>query len=221
LRRAILLSLEMNDLPGAEEDLSELAGKSARTPPLLKAIAEIYRGHRDSAQRALHSIRDDPEAADANLKALWGLLLLAKSGGSDQEKADAVKRLGARFPKSPEYIAAAGSGKGTAVLALVPGQFFIVDTPDSSPTAAPPLDLPKAAARVSVQAGSYQMKENADDLVAVLSREGFTPTIREQRVQGKTLYKVFAGTSLEAEQARTLLEKLRSAGFSGFLVLEQ
>ena len=71
---------------------------------------------------------------------------------------------------------------------------------------------------MDVQAGSFQVRENADYLAADLLRTGFRPIVREEAGQGVVHYRVFAGTGLEADQAKELLSKLVQAGFSGFLV---
>jgi cell division protein FtsN len=75
--------------------------------------------------------------------------------------------------------------------------------------------------KVSVQAGSFQVKENADDLSAELVKRGFSPVQKSETIQGKEHYRVFAGVGLDAAQARVLLSKLLQEGFSGILVTEK
>jgi cell division protein FtsN len=65
------------------------------------------------------------------------------------------------------------------------------------------------------------MKENADDLMAELARKGFSPTLRTEARQGKSLYRVVAGSGLSVEDARLLLDRLHQAGFSGYLLSDQ
>jgi hypothetical protein len=65
------------------------------------------------------------------------------------------------------------------------------------------------------------MKENADDLVAELTRQGFTPVVRQESLQGGDHFRVFAATGLDGEQARTLIARLKKLGFSGFAVTEK
>ncbi len=62
------------------------------------------------------------------------------------------------------------------------------------------------------------MKENADDLVGQLTRNGFSPSLQTDQKQGKPLYKVFAGSRLPPDEGRRLLDSLHQAGFSGFLL---
>ncbi len=74
---------------------------------------------------------------------------------------------------------------------------------------------------LSVQAGSFQMKENADDLISHLEKNGFSPTLRTDAAQGKLLFRVFVGRGLSSDEARALLDKLHGAGFSGFMMSDQ
>jgi cell division septation protein DedD len=72
----------------------------------------------------------------------------------------------------------------------------------------------------AVQAGSFQVRENADELVKDLARAGFAAIVREGSAQGRSVFRVFAATGLDRESAAVLLERLRSAGYSGFTVAE-
>jgi cell division septation protein DedD len=78
-----------------------------------------------------------------------------------------------------------------------------------------------AAQRFSVQAGSFQMKENADDLVSELTRRGFTATLLRDSPQGTDRWRVFAGSGLERDAAEAVRKKLSGAGFLGFLVADK
>ena len=97
----------------------------------------------------------------------------------------------------------------------------------TSPPAQTPPPAPSGAqaagclAKVSVQAGSFLMKENADDLVSELSKRGFAPAVVRESVQGKDRYRVLAGTGLEAEAAKAVLKKLSDEGFRGFIVTDR
>jgi cell division protein FtsN len=89
------------------------------------------------------------------------------------------------------------------------------------PAAATPPPPTTVAVRMAVQAGAFQVRENADDLVTDLLRKGFSPSVREESIRGVTHYRVFAATGLDADNARELLSRLVRAGFSGFLVVEK
>ena len=85
--------------------------------------------------------------------------------------------------------------------------------PSSSPAPSP--------ATFSVQAGSFGMKENADDLMSELSRRSFTPVLVRDLVQGKDHYRVLAGAGLDVDSAKAVLARLSAAGFSGFIVKDR
>jgi cell division septation protein DedD len=87
--------------------------------------------------------------------------------------------------------------------------------------AEPPQTQTTEPAKLSVQAGSFQVKENADDLFAELSNRGFSPIQKMETIQGREHYRVFAGVGLDPVQARALLAKLLQLGFSGILVTEK
>jgi cell division protein FtsN len=69
-----------------------------------------------------------------------------------------------------------------------------------------------------VQAGAFQVRENADELVKDLSRSGFAATMREAPAQGKTIYRVFAATGIDRVSADRLIERLGAAGYAGIVV---
>jgi cell division septation protein DedD len=99
-------------------------------------------------------------------------------------------------------------------------------TPTTPPnTAAPAAQeiLPGAgpAVRVSVQAGSFLMSENADDLVSELARRGFASSVVREMVRGGDRFRVLAGSGLEAEAAKAVLKKLSDEGFRGFIVADK
>jgi cell division septation protein DedD len=73
----------------------------------------------------------------------------------------------------------------------------------------------------SVQAGSFLMKENADDLLAELAKRGFPAVVVRETIQGKDRYRVLAATGLDADAAKATLKKLSDAGFRGFLVQDK
>ncbi len=65
------------------------------------------------------------------------------------------------------------------------------------------------------------MKENADDLVAELSKRGFSPVVLRETIQGKERYRVLAAAGLEPEPAKAVLKKLADQGFRGFVVADK
>jgi acylphosphatase len=102
--------------------------------------------------------------------------------------------------------------------------------PATDPSAVPPSGVaaPQALTAsassspvLSVQAGSFLMKENADDLVSELSRRGFSAVVVHDVTQGKDRYRVLAAQGLGMEAAKAVLQKLSDSGFRGYLVQEK
>jgi len=89
---------------------------------------------------------------------------------------------------------------------------------ETSPAAQP---VQSASPLISVQAGSFLVKENADDLLSELTRRGFSAAVVHDVAQGKDRYRVLAGKGLEIDAAKDVLKRLSDAGFRGFLVQEK
>ena len=89
---------------------------------------------------------------------------------------------------------------------------------ESTPTAQA---APHSSPLVSVQAGSFLVEENANDLMSELTRRGFSPVLVHEFAQGKDRYRVLAGSGLEADAAQGVMKRLSDAGFRGFLVQDK
>ena len=72
-----------------------------------------------------------------------------------------------------------------------------------------------------MQAGSFQVSENADDLVKELSKIGFAPTVSHDTAGGKDRYRVLAAAGIAEDQAKATLARLSAAGFTGLIVAEK
>ena len=70
----------------------------------------------------------------------------------------------------------------------------------------------KAAAKYYIQAGAYGTKENADVMVKVLKKKGFSANIR--KVSGSVPYRVQVGTYRTKKAANKVVKKLKAAGFT-------
>ena len=177
-------------------------------------------------------VADQTGNPDLALKALWILYQADVHGGDTAAAALSRSKLKSRFGSAPETAIAAGSGgQGSkpARVAVVMPTPVLMEAPSPAPTS-PAAPSPAAALttaplvsspKVSVQAGSFLMKENADDLVSELARRGFAPAVVRVTVQGKDRYRVLAGTGLETEAAKATLKKLSDEGFRGFVVADK
>jgi cell division septation protein DedD len=233
-----LLSLEMNDIDSLVKSRESLKGKSGQFDSLVSALISLQSGDDVTARSALLSLADSETRKDISLRVLWIVFSSAQASGDQKAMAEARKRMSNGFPESPETVlASAGTSAergGASVVALprpdlpavgaLPGSTApAAATQPVAPLTAPdPAVAPQpVATRMAVQAGAFQVRENADDLVTNLLKLGFRPSVREESIQGVVHYRVFAGTAMDPDQANQLLSKLVQAGFSGFLVVEK
>ena len=244
---AFLLSFQMNDAESMSAALQKLAGKRGSADGLLQAISDLQRGDRAAARTSLMGVADQTGNPDLALKALWVLYQTDVNGGDPAAAALSRSKLTSRFASAPETAIAAGlAGQGSkparAVVVVMPTPLLMEAPSPAAPSPAPLSLAPSTAApspaasspaaslataplvpspKVSVQAGSFLMKENADDLVSELARRGFAPVVVRVTVEGKDRYRVLAGTGLETEAAKATLKKLSDEGFRGFVVADK
>ena len=228
LLKAMRLSLAMGDLEG----YAALAARVITLAGLdgLSSTRDLLAGRLEEARTASARILSAVEDPPARLSAAWNLFEAARAGGDPAGLAQAADRLGRLFPGSPEAAIAisAVSGVGSRVTEAPSPMLFVLS---GKPAARPPGPVAPAVTPAApavtppqktfaVQAGSFQVRENADELVKDLARAGFAAIIREGSAQGRAVFRVFAATGLDRESAAVLLERLRSAGYSGFTVAE-
>jgi hypothetical protein len=212
---AFLLSLQMNDTEAMKQILVSLGEKGGTEKALLDALVPAPDGA--CARNALKGLVDASADSELRLRALWVLYAMARNVNDEKGQADIRARLAAEFPGAPETALASLPVKTGVVLFPSPDVLGTTDPPDSAPGAT----QTSHSSKFSVQAGSFQVKENADDLVVELVKRGFSPIEREESSKGKALYRVLAAGGLDADQARELLSKLVQAGFNGILVAEK
>lgn len=219
LKHAMRLALAMADL----DAYATAAARTVTVPGLdpLASTADLLAGRLEEARLGSARILSAVEDPTARLPAAWNLFEAARSGGTQADRARAAARLSELFAGSPEAAIALAAASGTS------SRVFEAPSPSRFVSAAPPVvkDTGTAATTVppegktfSVQAGAFQVRENADELVKDLSRAGFDALVREAVVQGKTLWRVLAATGLDRESAARLLERLRAAGYAGITV---
>ncbi|HEY9593656.1 MAG TPA: SPOR domain-containing protein, partial [Spirochaetia bacterium] len=192
---------------------------------LLGALASLQAGDDAKARATLVGLAGQTGDPQLAVRALWVLYATAGARGDAAETEAMRARLSARFPAAPE-TALAADGVDRVVLAPGPDPFAVAQSaaPTAAPATAPTPSTtaaPPAKGTFSVQAGSFRMKENADDLVAELTKRGFTPVVIHDSPQGKDRFRVFAGAGLGADDARAVMTRLSQAGFSGFLVADK
>lgn len=215
---AFLLSLEMHETDAMTKCLAGLKARGGAAEALLRILADIEAGNADSAAGStLLGLADSSGDPDIALKALWVMYARARAAEDQKGQEEARARLLEGFPGAPETALVSSPGSAPVVLLPSPDVFVAAESPDQAPSGQQTAEPGK----VAVQVGSFQVKENADDLGVELSRRGFSPIERLETIQGKEHYRVFAGVGLDAAQARALLSKLLQEGFSGILVTEK
>ncbi len=202
-----LLALEMNDTQGAASALESLRAQGDGWATLIDGYRDLAADQRDLSREKLGRAAESTVEALA-VAALWGLYECSRRSGDAEGTAAAAAAIASRLPGSPEEALLTGrASPGTS-----PAQ-FTAPSPQSAASAA-------KVGVFSVQAGSFLVRENADELAADLAKKGFSPVVRQESIQGKTLFKLYAGIDMEREQAVSLAESLRRAGYAGFLISE-
>jgi cell division septation protein DedD len=218
---AFLLSYQMNDIPSMSAALEKVERRGSTVDLLLQALSEIRKGDRTEARAALLEVAEQTASPELSMKALWVLYQADLHSGDPAAATQARSRLKSRFASAPETAIAAGSGGPGAK----PPKTVVVEmaTPVAFDAAIPAATVspPTTKATVSVQAGSFLMKENADDLVAELSKRGFAPVVVYETVQGRDRYRVLAGTGLETDAAKSVLKRLSGEGYGGFIIADK
>jgi cell division protein FtsN len=131
--------------------------------------------------------------------------------------------LGQPQPSSPGPSTPTAQAASNQTTTTAPSGSAAASTPAASGTPAAPSTSAASttSARYSVQAGSFQIKENADDLVLELGKRGFSATVLHDLAQGRDRWRVFAGSGLDRDAAEALRTKLSAAGFTGFLIRDK
>lgn len=203
-----LLALEMNDAQAAASALESLRERRDGWAGVVDAYCDLAAERWDLAREKLGRAAESAADPRVALAALWGLYECSRRSADPEGTAAAAAAIGRKFPGSPEEALATGrASPGPS-----PAQFATASSQGPAPAV-------KAGA-FSVQAGSFRVRENADELAADLARKGFSPVVREETSQGKSLFKLYAGIGMEREAAVALAERLRREGYAGFLISE-
>jgi hypothetical protein len=209
--RAQRLRLVMGDIDGYTAAAARVVLLPGLDPlaPALDLLTGRLEAVVSGAERVLAGSTDPA----ARLLAAWSLFEAARAAGDGAAAARAASRIAELFPGSPESSLALATTTGSSsriVAAPSPALFATM--------AAPTPETPAPVASWVVQAGSFRVRENADELGKDLRRAGFEATIRESIVEGTTLWRVLAGTGLDRKTADDLVERLRASGYAGIVV---
>ncbi|MBA7545386.1 hypothetical protein ES705_37753 [subsurface metagenome] len=199
---------------------------------ILKARILVLQNKIDPAERAFQELLALKIRSDYLAEALLALFELLIHEKRRSDGAEILEELKLKFPGSPEYILAQAMWEnrkdGTVGFAFSPLRLF--HNPSGSaylPATAPVVEEKKAPlpGRVSseeplvlVQAGSFEMKENAEYLASDLQGLGFAALIVDFKLTDKLYYRVVVDPPRVVEEAQKVLMRLKDAGFEGFLL---
>ncbi|SFK03534.1 N-acetylmuramoyl-L-alanine amidase [Halobacillus dabanensis] len=97
---------------------------------------------------------------------------------------------------------------------------FIIRGEESSPAPDPEPEKPTDGL-YRVIAGSFRNRENAEQRVQSLSREGITSFIVQTDISGVTYYRVQTGAFSEQENAQELVDRLKSLGITDAFITRE
>jgi tetratricopeptide (TPR) repeat protein len=220
---AVRLMLEMNE---TDEAAALLASKPEADNGVLAGQAALQRGDASAARLFFKKALENPGEEGDSIRAMFGLYAAAAAEGDSKGMEEAAARLTKVFPLSPEAAITRDPARATGTpdarirTATVPARYFgardVAELSSKEPAAGA-----TEAGRVSVQAGSYAMRENAEDMKNVLTGKGFSASIRESEGSGRKLFRVFAAESIGPEDAKNVVLMLQKNGLYGFIVPER
>ena len=147
---------------------------------------------------------------------LWIFELSRRLEVSDLS-ARALEQLAALYPDSLELSLVSGDAEyfpspsafiGLPKVAVVE----IVSTPES-------INEVDEETEISIQTGSFSVKENAEYAARDLKAEGFDSQIVERKINDKTFYRVIV-PDVKQDNLQTILLQLKEKGFEGFPLYE-
>jgi len=247
LLEAVLLSLEMNDGSAASRELAEYQTRGGAEVDRYGAVLSLALGKSAGAGAAQvpSSAADDLTlkslwiayvaalaSGDAPAISNASAALSSQFGGSPEAVIAAGGSTGRESPIVTAYpsppLSAPEPADPSAPAAPPVFELPAPEPPSAAPapaqTTAPaagsPTPVPSApdSRLVGVQAGSFRVKENADYLAHDLQSKGFSPSVREQIQDGKSLYRVIVAAGISPADAAALLDRLAQAGFGGLIV---
>jgi tetratricopeptide (TPR) repeat protein len=220
---AVRLLLEMNETDEAD---ALLASNPEADNGVLAGQAALQRGDVSAARVLFKKALEKPDNEGDSIRAMFGLFSAAAAEGDRKRMEEEAARLTKLFPLSPEAAItrdparAAGAPEARIRIATVPARYFgekdVAELSSKEPAAGA-----TETGRVSVQAGSYAMRENAEDMRNVLMGKGFSASIRESGDPGRKLFRVFAAESISPEDAKNVVLVLQKYGLYGFIVPER
>ena len=169
-------------------------------------------------QIARRLINERKEALDP--AAIFWIAELAGFMDAAELAKTAANLLLTKYPESPEAQIYTGTLKRLPSLSVFigPGQETSPDPAEETTATTPPADSQRIA-RLSIQTGSYSVRENAEYALKDLAAEGFTAEIKERTVGDTVYYRVLI-PDVGTGEVEALILELKDKGFEGFRVYD-
>ncbi|MEW5816120.1 MAG: hypothetical protein AB1798_12090 [Spirochaetota bacterium] len=143
---------------------------------------------------------------------LLAIYELSNAVGNREYSLFAVEELKSRFPGSPEYALA--RKENNVEIEYYPNPSFYLEV-----TEAPEASTQATIKYLSIQTGSFLVRENAEYMVKDLKTADFNAEIIEKVLNNKIYYKVIIRNIL-MDDSQTTLMRLKDTGFEGFLLYD-
>lgn len=116
---------------------------------------------------------------------------------------------------------AAPAGVEETSLDPIAGAAAAIDAADAAnPPVAVADSKPKAPAKTSglakpyIQIGIFSIEKNANNTATAMRQAGMVPTVKKQKLKGKTFWRVLVGPANTSADQSALLKKIKSSGFT-------
>ncbi|MBN1686143.1 MAG: SPOR domain-containing protein [Spirochaetales bacterium] len=185
---------------------------------LLSRVYFASEREQKALQVATGLMNDKNESLDT--AALLWIAELAAFMDKPELSAKAADLLLSEYPESPEAQVFTGTVRRLPSFSVFIGrrQETVSGPSVQSTPASEPVEAEKVAV-LSVQTGSYSIRENAEYALKDLQAEGFSAEIRERAV-GETVYHRVLIPDIEADEVERVILELKEKGFEGFRVYE-
>ncbi|WP_137701509.1 SPOR domain-containing protein [Marimonas lutisalis] len=73
---------------------------------------------------------------------------------------------------------------------------------------------PSGLAKPYIQIGIFSVEKNANNTAVAMRQAGMVPTVKKQKLKGKTFWRVLVGPATNSAERAALLKKIKASGFT-------
>lgn len=90
------------------------------------------------------------------------------------------------------------------------------ETATATPSEPKPQPKPKPSGldKPFIQIGIFSVEKNANNTAVAMRQAGMVPTVKKQKLQGKTFWRVLVGPATNSSERAALLKKIKASGFT-------